>query len=347
MRAVRLTAWQHEPEILDIPVPEPGPGQVLIKVAGAGVCHSDLHVMDWPEGALPYEIPFTLGHETAGWIEQTGAGVEGWSTGEAVAVYGPWGCGRCHRCAQGMENYCERAQEIGAAGGGLGRDGGMAEYMLLPSPRLLVPLGDLDPRTAAPLTDAGLTSYHAIKRSLHRLTPGSTALVIGIGGLGHVAVELLKALSPATVIAVDTAPGKLDLAKRLGADHTLPGDQDTESRVRDLTSGRGANLVLDFVGGQQTLALAAACASVLGEVAIVGLAGGDLPVGVGRLPFECPVSVPYWGSRPELMEVVALARQRRITPHVETFPLEQALEAYRRMREGELAGRAVLLPHPA
>ncbi|GGS71500.1 oxidoreductase [Planobispora rosea] len=345
MRAVRMTAWQGEPEILDIPVPEPGPGQALVKVAGAGVCHSDLHIMEWPEGLLQYELPFTLGHEVTGWIERTGPGVRGWGEGEAVAVYGAWGCGRCHRCVQGMENYCEQTSAIKSSGGGLGLDGGMAEYMLVPSSRFLVPLGDLDPRTAAPLTDAGLTSYHAIKRSLHRLVPGSAALVIGVGGLGHMAVELLKALSPATVIAVDTAAGKRDLAKRLGADHVLTGGQDTALQVRDLTGGRGAELVLDFVGGQQTLALAAACASSLGEVAIVGMAGDELPVGVGRLPFECSVSVLYWGSRPELMEVIALAQQRRITPQVETFPLEQAPEVYRRLREGRLTGRAVLLPH--
>ncbi|GIH81065.1 oxidoreductase [Planobispora longispora] len=345
MRAVRMTAWQSEPEILDVPVPEPGPGQVLIKVAGAGVCHSDLHIMDLPEGLLPYELPFTLGHEATGWIERTGPGVRDWTAGEAVAVYGAWGCGRCHRCAQGIENYCEKASQVSPSGGGLGLDGGMAEYMLVPSARFLVPLGDLDPRAAAPLTDAGLTSYHAIKRSLHRLVPGSTALVIGVGGLGHMAVELLKALSPATVIAIDVAADKLDLAKRLGADHVLPGEQGVAFQVRDLTGGRGADLVLDFVGEQQTLALAAAGAATLGEVAVVGMGGGELPVGVGRLPFACSVSMLYWGSRPELMELVTLARQRRITPRVETFPLEQAAEVYRRLREGRLTGRAVLLPH--
>ncbi len=192
-----------------MPVPEPGPGQVLVKVGGAGACHSDLHLMEWPEGTMSFGVPFTLGHENAGWVEALGAGVEGLAEGEAVAVYGPWGCGRCRSCRLSAENYCERQAEIGAFGGGLGLDGGMAEYMLVPHPRLLLPLGDLDPRDAAPLSDAALTPYHAVKRSLDLLVPGSTAVVIGVGGLGHMAVQILRALSPARIVAVDTSADKL------------------------------------------------------------------------------------------------------------------------------------------
>ena len=150
MRAFQLVEWQQPPVLRDVPVPEPGPGEVLVKIGGAGACHSDLHVMEWPAGFLPYELPFTLGHENAGWIEALGPGVKGWEIGEAVAVYGPWGCGRCQPCRMSLETLCERSSQLGAAGGGLGRDGGMAEYMLVPDPRLLVPLGDLDPRDAAP-----------------------------------------------------------------------------------------------------------------------------------------------------------------------------------------------------
>ena len=146
MRAFQLVEWQQPPVLRDVPVPEPGPGEVLVKVGGAGACHSDLHVMSWPAGVLPYELPFTLGHENAGWIEALGAGVKGWEVGDAVAVYGPWGCGRCRPCRTGLETLCERAAQLGAAGGGLGRDGGMAEYMLVPDQRLLVALGELDPR---------------------------------------------------------------------------------------------------------------------------------------------------------------------------------------------------------
>jgi propanol-preferring alcohol dehydrogenase len=341
-----MTSWQSEPEIVDVPVPTPGPGEVLVKVAGAGVCHSDLHVMEWPGDALPYPLPFTLGHEGAGHVAR-GAGVRGLDEGEAVIVYGPWGCGRCHHCAQGMENYCVRAGEIGAAVGGLGRDGAMAEYMLVPESRWLVSLGDLDPRTAAPLTDAGLTPYHAIKGSLPWLVPGSTAVVIGIGGLGHVAVQILRAMSTATVVAVDLDPAKLDLAREVGAHHAVPSDDSAAAAIRDLTGGRGATLVVDCVGAQPTLDLAAAAVAVDGAVTIVGLAGGALPVAFGRIPFEVPVKIPYWGSRSELMEVLDLARGGRLSLHVEQHPMDDALEVYERLREGAVDGRAVLVPEAA
>ena len=209
-----------------------------MKVGGAGACHSDLHVMEWPAGFLPYELPFTLGHENAGWIEALGAGVKGWEVGEAVAVYGPWGCGRCRPCRTGLETLCERAAQLGAAGGGLGRDGGMAEYMLVPDPRLLVPLGDLDPRDAAPLSDAALTPYHAIKLALHQLVPGTSAVVIGVGGLGHMAVQILRALTPARVIATDIDAGKLELApRRRRRAHGRPA---STPRTRSASSPAGA-----------------------------------------------------------------------------------------------------------
>ncbi|MDG9703904.1 NAD(P)-dependent alcohol dehydrogenase [Streptomyces sp. DH37] len=346
MTAVRFTGWQKPPEVTRIPVPEPGPGEVLLKVAGAGVCHSDLHVMDWPAGALPYDLPFTLGHETSGRVHALGPGTRatGLREGDAVLVYGPWGCGVCHSCARGAENYCLRAAELRAAGGGLGLDGGMAEYMLVPSARLLVPLGDLDPRTAAPLTDAALTPYHAVKRSLHKLVPGTAAVVIGVGGLGHMAVQLLKALSAADVIAVDVAADKLDLAAGAGADHCVPAGEGAAERIRALTGGLGAALVLDCVGADATMATAAAAAAVESDVTVVGLAGGTLPVGFGAVPFEAAVSIPYWGTRPELAEVVALARAGRIRPHVEVFPLGEANEVYQRLRDGRIDGRAVLVP---
>ncbi len=188
MKAVRFIAPGRPAEVVDLPEPRPGPGEVLLKIGGAGVCHSDLHVL---EQGLGFEGPFTLGHENAGWIAALGSGVQGWKEGDAVAVYGPWGCGRCRTCQGSAENYCENHASIPGYGGGLGSDGGMAEYMLVPSPRLLVPLGGLDPAEAAPLSDAALTPYHAIKQALPMLTPGAHVVVIGIGGLGHMAVQLL------------------------------------------------------------------------------------------------------------------------------------------------------------
>lgn len=345
MKAYQLTAWQSEPELRDVPVPEPGPGQVLIKVGGAGACHSDLHLMEWPPGITGFDVPFTLGHENAGWVEELGAGVEGLEVGEAVAVYGPWGCGRCRACRRSAENYCEREAEIGARGGGLGLDGGMAEYMLVPHPRLLLPLGDLDPREAAPLSDAALTPYHAIKRSLHLLVPGSTAVVIGVGGLGHMGVQILRALAPARIVAVDVSAKKLELAREVGADETVEAGESAAGAIREITHGRGAELVVDMVGSADSIALAAAVAKFESHLAIVGLAGGKFRFAFGALPFEAQLRIPYWGSAIELEECLQLARQGKIRAHVESFSLEDAPSAYEKMRAGALDGRAVICPH--
>jgi propanol-preferring alcohol dehydrogenase len=345
MRAYQLTAWQSPPEMRDVPVPEPGPGEVLIKVGGAGACHSDLHLMEWPEGTLAFDPPFTLGHENAGWVEALGAGVEGLQVGEAVAVYGPWGCGRCRSCRLSAENYCERQAEIGAFGGGLGRNGGMAEYMLVPHSRLLLPLGDLDPRDAAPLSDAALTPYHAIKRSLHLLVPGSTAVVIGVGGLGHMGVQILRALSPARVTAVDVSLEKLRLAREVGANEAIEAGATAAGEILELTSGLGAELVLDMVGSDDSIALGAQVARFQSHVTVVGLAGGKFEFAFGALPFEAQLTIPYWGSAVELEEVLDLARDGNIRAHVERFGLDQADDAYARMREGTLEGRAVICPN--
>ena len=344
MKAYQLTAWQSAPELREVEVPEPGPGQVLVKVGGAGACHSDLHLMDWPEGTMDFDLPFTLGHENAGWVEALGAGVEGLEVGEPVAVYGPWGCGRCRACRLSAENYCERQAELRAFGGGLGLDGGMAEFILVPHPRLLLPLHDLDPSEAAPLSDAALTPYHAIKRSLPLLVPGSTAVVIGVGGLGHMAVQILRALTPARIIALDTAPEKLALAREVGADEVLAPGEEAAQRIRELTGGRGAELVLDNVGADDTLAIAVQVAGFQSHVTVVGLAGGSFQFGFGALPFEAQLTIPYWGTAIELMEVLDLARAGKIRAHVERFPLDRVEEVYRRLREGSVDGRAVICP---
>jgi propanol-preferring alcohol dehydrogenase len=345
MLAFRLPAWQQPPELREVSVPEPRAGEVLLRVAGAGACHSDLHLMEWPAGQLPFDPPFTLGHENAGWVEQVGDGVDGVQVGEPVLVYGPWGCGRCAACRRSSENYCERAGEIGVMGGGLGRDGGMAEYMLVPSPRLLLPLDDLDPRDAAPLTDAALTPYHAVKRSLHKLAPGSHAVVIGAGGLGHMAIQILSALSPATIVAVDRAPDKLALASEVGAAITVRAGADAAAQVREATHGRGAELVLDLVGSDDTLALAAQVGRSEGDLALVGIAGGTFPLSFFSQPYELSVATTYWGSAIELMEVIELARTSRIHAHVERHPLEEAPVVYERLRRGQIDGRAVVCPH--
>lgn len=345
MKALRLLDWHRHVELCDIETPSPGPGEVLVRIGGAGACHSDLHLMDvFGPGLLPWGPPFTIGHENAGWVEAVGAGVRGVEVGEAVAVYGPWGCGRCHRCLSGAENYCSRQAEIGAAGGGLGLDGGMAEHMIVPSSRWLVPIGDLDPTQAAPLTDAGLTPYHAVKRSLPLLIPGSAALVIGAGGLGHMAVQIIGAMSAAKIIVVDPRRSARELALGVGADHAVePGDNAAEE-ITELTGGFGADVTVDLVGSDETLALGAAVTRAMGHLTIVGIAGGSLPVSFFSPAYEVSVASTYWGTLPELVEVIALARSGHIRADVHTFGLDEGPEVYRKLRAGEIDGRAVIVP---
>lgn len=348
MQALRLMEWKSEPVLSEVPEPEPGPGQVVVRIGGAGACHSDLHLMNEFEGGLlPWGPPFTLGHENAGWVHALGAGVTGLEVGLPVAVYGPWGCGSCPRCLLGVETYCENpmAAPVPGGGGGLGLDGGMAEFLLVPAARHLVPLPEgLDPVSAAPLTDAGLTPYHAIRRSWSKLAPGSTAVVIGVGGLGHLAIQILKATTAARVIAVDQRPEALEVARESGADEVVLSDDAAAATIRALTGGRGADVVLDFVGADATLLLGAAATRMLGDLTIVGIAGGTLPVSFFSVPYEVSIQTTYWGSRPELVEVLDLAARGLITPHVTTFPLTNALDAYHQLAEGKVAGRAVVVP---
>src|SRR5579871_6589507 len=162
MKAYRMLHWQQPPQLLGVPVPEPGPGQVLLEMGGAGACHSDLHLLEYKPGQMYFNPPFTLGHENAGWIAKLGPGVQGFEEGDPVVVYASWGCGFCTFCRRGWESYCEcKDPALRPGSGGLGSDGGMAEYLLVPSTRLLVRLHKLDPRDAAPLTDATATAYHA------------------------------------------------------------------------------------------------------------------------------------------------------------------------------------------
>jgi propanol-preferring alcohol dehydrogenase len=348
MKAFQMVEWQKPPELREVEVPDPGPGEVLIKVAGAGACHSDLHLLEWPPGMFPWKMPFTLGHENAGWVEKLGAGVSGFAKGDPVAVYGPWGCGHCYWCVQGYETYCENAAttNAGAMGGGLGLDGGMAEYMLVKQARSLVPLATLDPREAAPYTDAALTPYHAIKRSLHKLTPRSTVVVIAVGGLGHMAVQILKNMCSAQIIAVDVAQEKLDLAKEAGADHgVLSTDPDAVAKIRELTHGRGAEVVLDFVGLDASIALGSKLCAQMGDFTVVGIGMGNLTWNFMALPYEVNLTSPYWGTRSELIEVLALAESGKLKGHITYYPIEKAAEIYEMLHAGKIVGRAVITPN--
>ncbi|MDV3220398.1 NAD(P)-dependent alcohol dehydrogenase [Intrasporangium sp.] len=344
MKALQYVEIGQPPRIMEVEKPTPGPGEVLLKVTAAGACHSDEFIMSLPEDQYVYGLPLTLGHEGAGIVDEVGPGVTSVQVGDSVAVYGPWGCGVCPACARGEENYCHVAAERGIVPPGLGAPGAMAEYMLVDNQRHLVPLGDLDPVENVALTDAGLTPYHAIKPSLPALIPGSIAVVIGAGGLGHVGIQILRALSPATVVALDVADDKLELAKDVGAQHAFTSDESAIEKVRALNGGRGATVVFDFVGVEPTTALAAKMTHIDSEIVIVGVGAGTVPVGFFSLPWETQVRAPYWGSRSELFEVLDLARSGHIHVETERFSLDDAPTAYERMHAGTLRGRAVIVP---
>ncbi|WP_433510372.1 NAD(P)-dependent alcohol dehydrogenase [Nonomuraea sp. CA-143628] len=345
MRALRLPGWGLPPVLTDVEQPAPRELEVLLRVEAAGLCHSDLHVLDAGPGDMPFPAPFTLGHEVAGRVAAVGSAVTGITVGERYVVYGPWGCGECRRCVAGRENYCDRRAELPWAGMGLGRDGGMADYVLVPAARHLQPIGELDPVQAAPLSDAGLTPYHAIQRCRASLDDESTVAVIGVGGLGHLAIQILRALTPSRVFAVDVREEALAVADRCGAHLSTRLSPDTGRILRAASGGSGVDVVLDFAGSQSTVDLAAAGLRAGGDLVIVGNGGGHLTVRKpGPLPPGGRISLPFWGTLPELAEVIALGRSGALHVEVERFPLSAAHEALARLRAGELRGRAVLTP---
>ncbi|MCT1464465.1 NAD(P)-dependent alcohol dehydrogenase [Corynebacterium sanguinis] len=347
MKAVRHIGYHTFPEFKDVDKPTPGPGEVLLKVAGAGACHSDVAIFhEFDEGLNPQMDPeFTLGHENTGWAEELGEGVAGIELGAAYLVYGPVGCGICRACTRGQDTYCENAAEMDYAGIGLGRDGGMAEYVVVPA-RNLVPLGDADPINAAPLADAALTPYHAIKLALPHLNGGGKyALVIGLGGLGLIGVQILKALTGATIIATDMKEDAMAQAEKRGAIPVAGGEGQVE-RIREITGGNGVNAAFDFVGIGATVTTAMRSVARQGRVTIVGI-GNQSPYEWAFLstPYEAELVNTYWGTVEELHEVVDMYKAGQIEPQVTTYPLDKALEAYQALVDGEISGRAVIVPH--
>jgi propanol-preferring alcohol dehydrogenase len=329
----------------EVPVPIVGAGEVLVKVAGNGLCHSDVGMMHAGAEAFPFpdwNLPFTLGHEIAGWVEQTGAGVAGFSTGEPVILVATHSDGTCGYCVSGQDNNCE----VASAGRGYGRDGGLAPYVHLSSARALIALKKLDPRTAGPLADAGATAMHAVRRVLPRLQGGSHAVVIGAGGLGSFAVQLLRELSSARVIAIDTNPARLDYAARLGAQAVLPGvTARTAGDVASASGGRLAEAVLDFVGTDDTIEAGLACVRRTGAYGLIG-------AGMGRLnrpwfhllPKDGEVFNFTGSTIADLTQVVRLAEAGRLVNDTERFAFEDTPRAYAALEAGTLTGRAVVAP---
>jgi alcohol dehydrogenase, propanol-preferring len=343
VRAYRLTDWQ-QPGFADVPVPDPGPGQVRVRVGGVGLCHSDVLFLESPAGLLPYDVPFTLGHEIAGWVDGTGEVVDDLADGDTVAVACMSPCWECKWCRRGADNYCVDSWR----GRGFGVDGGLASHLVVDR-RELVPLGSLDPQVVAPLTDAGATSYHAVQRVRPKLDAatavgGATAVVIGVGGLGAYAVQWLKLQTSARVVAVEARESRLDAARALGADEVLLAGDGLSRRLGEAVGDDGADAVLDFVGTDQTLNAALRNAAKMGGIALVGQGFGTAQVRYGQPAHDCDVFNPQGATIAELHEVIALAQTGEVTVEVEQFAFDDVVTAYDRLRAGTLDGRAVVLP---
>lgn len=346
MKAIQLL----EPtrlELKEIDKPVIGEGDVLLRVLAAGVCQSDVHMRRTTEAWVPQGT--VLGHETAGEVVKVGSGVHAWAPGDSVIVHPVWSCGVCSACVAGSENACRRTgnRMYPAPTPGVSVNGGMAEYMVAPA-SALVEIGDLDPAVAAILTDAALTPYHSIRQTFDLLRPGATAVVIGVGGLGRMAVQILRAVTAVQVIVLDVRDAALD-AVRDEVDLALRGDDPAATTaVLEATGGYGAEVVLDLVGDDGTLALAAQVVAPYGAVRAIGLTEGQFTFetsqGAMSLPWGASLTRPYSGTYGDLVEVVALARAGKLVPEVHRYPLDKALDALDELESGQLHGRAVLVP---
>jgi len=342
MRAARLHEYGRPLVLDEVPKPEPGPGQVVIKVGGAGFCHSDMHVIDGDLPILP-KMPMTLGHENAGTVDSIGEGVSFVSVGDPVVVYGGWGCGACDFCVTGREQLCSTPSWVGLSM----YDGGYAEYMLVPHERYLIKLDKLEPRFAAPLTDAALTPYRAIKKAMPFFEGDYPVLLIGAGGLGQFGIKILRLFTGAPIIVVDVAEDKLQIAKEYGATYTIDGrDPEALDQIKKLGKGLGVSAAFDFVGADQTLDLAMKSTRSGGKVTQIGLAGGSVNFKIfTEIPFEVTFESSLWGTIKELREVIALAESGMLTPiELEFEPLDRINEVFENLKAGKIPGRAVITP---
>lgn len=347
MKAVRL----QTPGLVtvdEVDIPQPGKGEVLIRVLAAGVCRTDLHIRDDPDQLTPAHT--TLGHEIAGEIAALGENTGNWNIGDRVVVHPCWACHVCPACRAGRENACQGngTRDVPPPTPGVSVDGGMAQFTLAPASSLIA-IGDLDPAVAAVLADAGLAPYHSVRLMRDRLVPGTTAVVIGLGGLGQFAVQMLKIMTPAKVVALDVSDGALEIARPM-VDAVLRADAGTAAQdVLAVTGPGGAEVVIDLVGTEQSLRLAACVVTPYGAIQVIGLGAGSVPfeahvVSSIGLPWGATLMKPYSGSYRDLAEVIALAQAGRLTATIERFPLADAVRAFDLLEAGKVNGRAVLIP---
>jgi len=342
VKAVRIHGYHQQPVVDEVPEPSvKGPLDVVVKIGGAGVCRTDLHIIEgqWAERTQTV-LPCTLGHENAGWVHEVGSGVTNVAVGDTVILHPAPSCGLCRPCRAGDDMHCENS----AFPGLVNRDGGMADY-LLTTARACV---KLDPQTrpadVAALADAGITAYHAVRKAIGLLYPGTTAVVIGAGGLGHIGIQCLAALTATTIIVVDRNPDALKLAEQLGAHHTVVADGGHVPAVLDLTGGRGADVVMDFVAEQGAEADGWAMTGRAGSYYVIGYGGTVQVPTLDITSTERNIIGNIVGTYNDLAELMVLAQAGRVTLHTRIYPLDAAVEAFADLDAGRVRGRAILVP---
>jgi NAD+-dependent secondary alcohol dehydrogenase Adh1 len=341
MKAVRLHQFHTQPVVDDVPEPTiSGPLDVIVKIGGAGVCRTDLHIIEgqW-DAAMHTPLPYILGHENAGWVHEVGSAVTNVQPGDTVILHPTPTCGLCHACRAGDDMHCENASFPG-----LSRDGGMAEY-LLTSARACIKLNpSTRPQDVAALADAGITAYHAVRKAIPLLYPGTICVVIGAGGLGHIGIQCLATLTATSIIVVDANPDALKLASELGAQHTVLADGTQRQAVADLTDGKGAHVVFDFVAEQGAEADAFAMTRRAGSHFVIGYGGTvEIPT-LDIISTERNIIGNIVGTYNDLDELMALAQSGKVTLHTKVYPLTEAADAVADLDAGRVRGRAILVP---
>jgi NAD+-dependent secondary alcohol dehydrogenase Adh1 len=332
MKAVRVHAYGKRPSIDEVPRPEvTGPLDVLVQIGAAGLCRTDLHIIEgqWAEKS-GVRLPYVIGHENAGWVREVGSAVTNVSPGDAVILHPLVTCGLCRPCRSGDDVHCENSRFPG-----IDSDGGMAEY-LLTSARSVVKLADgLEPAAVAALADAGLTAYHAVRKAVPLLHPGTTCVVVGAGGLGHIGIQCLLAMTATRVIVIDPNEKARELARELGAHEVV-------ANGNDLTDS--ADVVLDFVGEQGAEALGLAMTRRAGSYYVIGYGGTVTIPTIDLISTERNIIGNLVGSYNDLDELMTLAAQGKVTLHTRGYPLTAVNEAMDDLEAGRLQGRGILVP---
>ncbi|SNR34856.1 NAD+-dependent secondary alcohol dehydrogenase Adh1 [Haloechinothrix alba] len=341
MKAVRVHKYDSAPTVDDVPEPTvSGAFDVLVEIGAAGLCRTDLHVVEgqWAE-KTGVTLPYIIGHENAGWVRQVGSAVTNVAPGDTVILHPLVTCGLCRACRSGDDVHCENSEFPGMT-----RDGGMAEY-LLTNARAVVKLDpSLQPAEVAALADAGLTAYHAVRKAIPLLYPGSHVVAIGAGGLGHIGVQCLKALTPAEITVVDRLESALSLAKDLGAHHTVQANGDPVSTVQEITDGKGAHVVIDFVGEKGAQQQGVAMLRRAGSYFSVGY-GDEITIPtIDIISQEINVIGNLVGSYNDLEELMTLTAQGKVSLHTTTYPLDAVNDAIHDLEAGRLQGRGILVP---